>query len=135
MRHQWQERLRDQDSEETPTMLAHLGKYRSLFPKIALVLHLAEGLVGPIGKRSAMMARAWTMTLESHALCVHHTATNRTVQSSGSLVNKIKAGRLLSGFARSDVMLKQWASLRTAEEVRSTLEILEPRAVFRFRLP
>ncbi len=105
-------------------MLAHLGKYRSLFPKIALVLHLAEGGVGQIGKRCAVRAKAWTMLLERHARRMYHTATNRVLQSAGSLANKIKAAKLKDGFTRSDVMLKQWASLRTADEVRSALDVL-----------
>ena len=123
-RQELEDRLRDPNSDETPTMLAHLGKYRSLFPKIALVLHLAEGGVGPIGKRCAVRAKAWTMLLERHARRMYHTATNRVLQSAGSLANKIKAAKLKDGFTRSDVMLKQWASLRTADEVRSALDVL-----------
>jgi len=120
-----EDRLRESDSDETPTMLAHLGKYRSLFPKIALVLHLAGGGVGPIGKVSARRAQAWALLLESHARRMYHTATNRTIQSAGSLANKIKAGRLADGFTRSDIMLKEWAGLRTADEVRAALSVLE----------
>jgi putative DNA primase/helicase len=117
-------RLRDPDSDETPAMLAHLGKYRSLFPKIALILHLADGQVGAIGKRAAVKAKAWTMLLEAHARRIYHTATNRTLQSAVTLANKIKSGRLKNGFTRSDILIKEWANLRRAEEVSTALTVL-----------
>jgi hypothetical protein len=119
-----EERLRDPDSDETPAMLAHLGKYRSLLPKIALILHLADGQVGAIGKRATIRAQAWTILLEAHARRIYHTATNRTLQSAATLANKIKAGRLDNGFTRSDILLKEWANLRKAEEVSTALTIL-----------
>jgi hypothetical protein len=119
-----EERLRDPDSEETPAMLAHLGKYRSLLPKIALILHLVDGKVGAIGKKPVIRAKAWTMLLEAHARRIYHTATNRTLQSAVTLANKIKAGRLNDGFTRSDILLKEWANLRKAEEVSTALTVL-----------
>ncbi|MBT7232704.1 MAG: DUF3987 domain-containing protein, partial [Rhodospirillaceae bacterium] len=117
-------RLRDPDSDETPAMLAHLGKYRSLLPKIALVLHLADGQVGAIGKRPTIQAKAWTILLEAHARRIYHTATNRTLQSAVTLANKIKSERLVNGFTRSDILLKEWANLRRGEEVSTALTVL-----------
>jgi hypothetical protein len=119
-----EDRLRDPDSEEHPAMLAHLGKYRSLFPKLALVLHLAAGHSGPIGKNAAQRAVVWTEYLEAHARRIYHTATNRAMQSAVALANKIKAGRLAPGFTRSDVLVKEWSGLRTAEEVSTALTVL-----------
>ncbi len=105
-------------------MLAHLGKYRSLFPKIALVLHLTDGQVGAIGRKAAIRAKAWTILLEAHVRRIYHTATNRTLQSAVTLANKIKSGRLRDGFTRSDILLKEWANLRKAEEVSTALTVL-----------
>ena len=119
-----EDRIRNPDSEEHPAMLAHLGKYRSLFPKLALVLHLAAGHSGPIGKNAAQRAVAWTHYLEAHARRIYHTATNRAMQSAVALANKITAGRLAPGFTRSDVLVKEWAGLRTAEEVGTALTVL-----------
>jgi hypothetical protein len=124
----WRQRLEDRlhapDSEEHPAMLAHLGKYRSLFPKLALILHLADGQTGPIGHNAALRAKVFTEYLEPHARRVYHTATNRTMQIAVALANKIKAGRLGDGFTKSDVLVKEWASLRTAEEVATALTVL-----------
>lgn len=119
-----EDRIRNPDAEEHPAMLAHLGKYRSLFPKLALVLHLTAGHSGPIGKNAAQRAVVWTDYLEAHARRIYHTATNRATQSAVALANKIKAGRLASGFTRSDILVKEWAGLRTAEEVGTALTIL-----------
>ena len=119
-----EDRIRNPDAEEHPAMLAHLGKYRSLFPKLALVLHLAAGHSGPIGKTAAQRAVVWTVYLEAHARRIYHTATNRAMQSAVALANKIKAGKLAPGFTRSDILVKEWAGLRTAEEVGTALAVL-----------
>ena len=105
-------------------MLAHLGKYRSLFPKLALILHLAAGQKGPIGKNAANRAKVWIIYLEAHARRIYHTATNRAMQCAVALSNKIKAGQLRDGFTRSEVLVKEWANLRTAEEVNTALTVL-----------
>jgi hypothetical protein len=119
-----EDRIRAPDSDEHPAMLAHLGKYRSLFPKLALVLHLSDGGCGPIGVTAALSAKAWTEYLEGHARRVYHVATNRTLQSAVALFNKIKAGRLRHGFTRSDVLIRDWSGLRTADEVSTALTVL-----------
>jgi putative DNA primase/helicase len=123
-RQRLEDRIRNSESEEHPSILSHLGKYRSLFPKLALVLHLSAGHTGPIGRSAAERARAWIVLLEAHARRMYHTATNRVMQSAVVLSNKIKAGQLRDGFTRSDVLLKEWASLRTAEEVTMALTVL-----------
>jgi putative DNA primase/helicase len=123
-RQQLEDRIRASDSEEHPAMLAHLGKYRSLFPKLALILHLSAGQVGPIGKHAAVRAQVWTEYLEAHARRIYHTATNRAMQSAVALANKIKANKLQDGFTKSDVLLKEWAGLRTADEVAMALTVL-----------
>ena len=123
-RQELEERIRATDTDEHPAMLSHLGKYRSLFPKLALVLHLAAGKTGPIGGWAANRALAWTIYLEAHARRIYHTATNRVMQSAVTLANKIKAGKLQDRFTKSDVLVKEWAGLRTADEVASALTVL-----------
>lgn len=119
-----EDRIRSADSDDHPAMLAHLGKYRSLFPKLALVLHIAAGHTGPIGRNAAMRAKLWTEYLEAHARRIYHTATNRAMQSAVALAHKIKAGKLPDLFTRSDVLLKEWAALRAADEVATALSVL-----------
>lgn len=123
-RQKLEDRIRRPDTDEHPAMLAHLGKYRSLFPKLALILHLAAGQKGPIGKNAANRAKVWIIYLEAHARRIYHTATNRAMQCAVALSNKIKAGQLRDGFTRSEVLVKEWANLRTAEEVNTALTVL-----------
>jgi len=117
-------RLRDPNSDEHPVILSHLGKYRSLFPKIALVLHLAAGEKGPITKSAALRSLLWMDYLEAHARRMYHTATNRVLQNALALSKKISAGKLKSGFTKSDILIKEWADLKTGEEVANALSIL-----------
>lgn len=125
---EWQQKLENRiravNTEEHAVMLAHLGKYRSLFPKLALILHLADGGVGPISEKAAARAYFWVAYLESHARRIYHTATNRTMQCAATLANKIRADRLPTVFTRSDVLLKEWANLRKAEEVGMAVTVL-----------
>ena len=69
-------RLRN--SEETPAVQEHLGKYRSLMPSLALIFHLldvADGKVfGNVTITSAQLAAAWCDYLESHARRIYHMA-------------------------------------------------------------
>ena len=123
-RNKLEKRLRDPNSDEHPVMLSHLGKYRSLFPKIALVLHLAAGNKGSINKNSALRTLFWLKYLEAHARRMYHTATNRILRSAVALCKKITEGKLRSGFTRSDVLLKEWADLKTSEEINGALSIL-----------
>lgn len=123
-RQELEDKLRNPESEEHPAMLSHLGKYRSLVPKMALILHLAAGHTGNVGVNATRRAIAWAKLLEAHARRIYHTATNRTMQSACALSNKIKANRLSNGFTRSDVLTKEWANLRTADEVNSALTVL-----------
>jgi hypothetical protein len=123
-RQQLEDRIRATDTEEHPAMLSHLGKYRSLLPKLALILHLSAGQVGPIGEHAAVRAKVWTEYLEGHARRIYNTATNRAMQSAVALANKIKAGKLADGFTKSDVLVKEWAGLRTADEVATALTVL-----------
>lgn len=46
------------------------------------------------------------------------------IQSAVALSNKIKAGKLGDVFTRSDVLVKDWSNLRTAEEVATALAVL-----------
>jgi hypothetical protein len=123
-REKLEERLRDPDSDEPPEMLAHLGKYRSLFPKIALVLHLADGQQGDIGERYAKLAQWWTQFLEKHARRIYNTATDTKIRSAVSLSKKLEAGQLDDAFTRSIVLQKDWADLRQADELTAALDVL-----------
>jgi hypothetical protein len=122
----WRDKLeaRLREDDDHPAILAHWGKYRSLVPKLSLILHLLDGGTGPITKRAVARAILWVDLLDSHARRIYHTATNRALTSASALAKKIKSGGLKDGFTRSDVLTREWSGLRTADEVTNALNIL-----------
>jgi len=71
-----EKRLRSPD--EHPIIVAHLSKYRSLMPSLALLFELIDGFAGPerwecvmdgriVSEESGLLAAAWCEFLEAHA--------------------------------------------------------------------
>jgi hypothetical protein len=56
-----EERLR---GDIHPAFEAHLSKYRSLLPSLALIIHLMDGGAGPVGIIPFSRAEAWCEFLE-----------------------------------------------------------------------
>src|SRR5262249_41476582 len=60
-------------------MAAHLAKYRSLMPALALIFHLVDSHGGdpfvPVTPRAALSAAAWCELLEAHALRVYQASS------------------------------------------------------------
>ncbi len=113
-------------NEELPECLeAHLGKYPSLVPSIALILHLAEGNEGPVDFDSTVKAIAWAKYLEAHAKRLYAPLTGADFVSAKALVRKLRSKSLLPEFKLRDVYRKGWANLSTPDEAKVATEILE----------
>ena len=113
-------------NEELPECLeAHLGKYPSLVPSIALILHLAEGHEGPVDFDSTVKAIAWAKYLEAHAKRLYAPLTGADFVSAKALVRKLRSKSLLPEFKLRDVYRKGWANLSTPDEAKVATEILE----------
>jgi len=113
-------------NEELPECLeAHLGKYPSLVPSIALILHLAEGLTGRVGFDSVAKAIAWAKYLEAHAKRLYAPLTGADFVSAKALARKLKSKALPAMFKQRDVYRKGWANLSTPDEAKVAIEILE----------
>jgi putative DNA primase/helicase len=113
-------------NEEFPECLeAHLGKYPSLVPSIALILHLAEGRTGPVGFESTAKAIAWARYLEAHAKRLYAPLTGADFVSATALARKLKNKDLPAEFKLRDVYRKGWANLSTPYEAKVATEILE----------
>jgi hypothetical protein len=122
----WREKLEKslRNGERHPALESHLGKYRSLAPVLALVIHLVDGGLGPVGKPALRKALKWTEYLYTHAKRVYSSATNAAAHSAKSLADRIKRGKLTSGFTARDVHQKGWAHLATKEDVQGALDWL-----------
>jgi putative DNA primase/helicase len=113
-----------------PAMEAHLAKYRSLMPALALQLHVIERVaapqLGPVPLLQAQAAAAWCDLLESHARRVYRSAQEGDIEAAASLAERIKKGRLPNPFRPAkDVARKGWAGLATAEEAWHAVSVLE----------
>ena len=111
----WREHLeqRIRDSGEHPTMIAHLSKFRSLMPSLALIFHLCDSLpmatLAPVALDPARRAAAWCDYLEAQARRIFHSVTARVDTAARLLGEKIKARKLLPNpFTLRDVYRAQW---------------------------
>jgi len=111
-------------------MEAHLTKYRSLMPSLALIFHLVESVgserLQPVSLRSAMCAAAWCQFLESHARRVYQMAMDGNIDCAVTLAERIKES-LPNPFTIRDVQRKGWSGLDSNDEVRRAIGILEDR--------
>lgn len=115
--------------EEAPVIEAHLAKFRSLMPSLALLFHLAEiaggGVPGPVSVGAAEMAAAWCELLEAHARRIYQSVTDRHHVAARLLGEKIRGGKLPNPFTARDVYFKGWSGLDGPEEVVRAAEVLE----------
>lgn len=112
-------------SEESALLRQHFAKYEKLFCAVALILHLAEGRIGPVQADTALRAAAWTQYLAGHARRVYGLLEAQTVSAAQTLASRIAAGKLADGFTVRDVHRKGWAGLGTAHQAEAALALLE----------
>jgi putative DNA primase/helicase len=110
--------------EEHPAIVAHLAKYRSLIPSLALLCHLAEGHTGPVGIDSLSRAIAWGRYLESHARRIFSAAVAPDTVEAIALAKKIISGELRNEFALRDIYRNGWIGLGTRDAAARAVEVL-----------
>jgi putative DNA primase/helicase len=123
----WREKLepRLRSDVEHPAIASHLGKYRSLVPSLALLIHLAEqGEAGAVGIEPLEKALGWARYLESHARRIFAAAVGDDMQGAKSLVEKLQAGELRDGFALREVYRHGWSGLTTKEDAEEAVGML-----------
>jgi putative DNA primase/helicase len=119
-------------------MVAHLGKFRSLMPSLALLFELADWAACLGGGDSVSLDHARQAAdacdcLESHARRVHSCIVSPQLRAARELAERIQSmqvGKLdersgLLVLSARDIYLKQWSGLDTPERVFGALEILE----------
>lgn len=111
--------------EPNPLMQQHLGKYEKLFCALSLILHLAEGRVGPVQADSAIRAAAWCQYLEGHARRIYGLIEAAKVTTARMVGRRLAEGKLPDGFTARDVVRKGWAGIKTTLQAETALAILE----------
>lgn len=119
-------RLRSED--EHPAIEAHLAKYPSLLPSLALLFHLADsnGMpLGPVTIDAATRAAAWCDLLEAHARRIYQTVTAEEIKAAHTILRKLRSGRLQSPFTLRDIYRAGWAGLPDRDATAAAVAILE----------
>jgi hypothetical protein len=111
--------------EQNPLMQQHFGKFEKLFCAIALILHLAEGSIGPIKAASALHAAAWCDYLAGHARRIYGLVEAAKVSTARVVSRRLAEGKLEDGFTLRDMVRKQWSGVTTALQADAVLAILE----------
>jgi hypothetical protein len=112
-------------NEQNPLMQQHFGKFEKLFCSIALILHLAEGSIGPVTANSAWRASAWCEYLSGHARRIYGLVEAAKVTTARMVSRRLAEGKLDDGFTVRDMVRKQWSGVTTAMQAETALAILE----------
>lgn len=112
-------------NEQSSLMQQHFGKFEKLFCSIALILHLAEGSIGPVTATSALRAAAWCEYLSGHARRIYGLVEAAKVTTARMVSRRLAEGKLDDGFTVRDMVRKQWSGVTTAMQAETALAILE----------
>ena len=112
------------NDNEDSIMLAHLSKYRSLVPSLALLIHLAENGIGGVERSALERACAWGEYLESHARRMYTPAISDDIDGAYILLKHIRQGKLKDPFTARDVRRKCWAGLRDMDKINQAITML-----------
>ena len=118
-----------------PAMEAHLAKYRSLAPSLALIIELAgrETITSDleVTANAFVKAVAWCRYLESHAQRIYGMAIDPEIENAKTILKKIRAGKLvkdgelINPVKPRDIQRKKWAGLTKAGTAKDALLKLE----------
>ena len=123
-------RLRGGELSNTPAFQAHLAKYPSLVPSLALIFHLVDladknaDALTPITFEATALAVSWAECLELHAKKLYASELNVPLTNAHMLAEKVKTGEVMDGQKVSDIYRHKWPGLVQAEEVNAALAIL-----------
>jgi putative DNA primase/helicase len=112
-----------------PAMTAHLAKYRSLMPALALLFELADSESAETEREvslpHARQAAAWCDYLEAHARRIYGCLASPEVHGARELGERMLQGKLLAEFSTREIYLRGWSGLSTPDEARAALRVLE----------
>lgn len=123
-------RLRAED--DTPAMLTHLAKYRSLLPALALMFEVVDTVgsgdrLSSVGLASTKRAATWCEFLEHHARRTYESAQGTEDDTAKALGTRLKAGVLPNPFHLRDLYRKGWTGLTSPEDANRAIAFLEDR--------
>jgi putative DNA primase/helicase len=124
-----EQRLRSKELAATPAYEAHVAKYRSLMPSLALIFHLLDlgthKAPSPVSLEATRLAADWCEFLEVHARKVYSAELSPGTEAAPLLAAKIRAGSIADRQTVREMARHQWAGLSDATTVRAGLKLLE----------
>ena len=117
--------MRVRGDQEHLLLEAHLAKYRSLVPSLALLIHLADVGPGPVGKAALLRACAWAEYLESHARRMYAPALSPSSAAGHALTGRLLNHELEDAFTLRDIYNRGWQGLSTRDEAQEAVALLE----------
>lgn len=105
-------------------MVSHLSKYMKLIPSLALINHLSDGGVGPVGEMALLRAIEFSTYLESHARRIYSFGVRPDIDSAKTLLSRIASGKLSNPFTLRDVYRPCWIGLDTQAKAQAAINLL-----------
>ena len=122
----WRAELEGKLRSDLPEALeSHLAKYRKLMPALALLLHLADGGLGPVVKAAAIRAAGLCEFFEAHASRLYANAGRPERFAARELATHLRKGDLASPFTSRDVYRQGWRHLADPEIAQRACRELE----------
>jgi hypothetical protein len=116
-------RLRTPELAQYPAYEAHVSKYRSLMPALALLHHLVDVVggspTGVVSLDAARTAAAWVEYLDAHARRLYAVELDPGRAAARALAGRIEAGNVADGETLRDIQQRDWSGLRTVPLVRA----------------
>ena len=130
-RDELERRLRAPEAEATPAFTAHLAKYRSLMPALALIFHLVEVCDlgppmdgGPVSLDAARLAAEWCEFLELHARKVYAAELAPEASAARKLAERIRKGQVTDGMTVREIYRREWSGLADSVGVHGAVDAL-----------
>jgi hypothetical protein len=116
-------RLRSAELAQHPAYEAHVSKYRSLMPALALLHHLVDVVdgspTGAVSLDAARVAAAWVEYLDAHARRLYAVELDPGRAAAPALAGRIEAGDVADGETLRDIQQRDWSGLRTVALVQA----------------
>ena len=110
-----------------PAMESHISKYRKLIPALALLFALIDAPDNNrrVGVRELARAIGWAKYLRSHAERIYSAASTPDTSAAAALLARMQAGEVPDGCTPRLIVQKGWAWLKTTEEAKKALAMLD----------
>jgi hypothetical protein len=136
--HEWSMNLA-RATDEHPALRSHFSKYSKLLAALALIFYSFRVVDGAdctsIEFDDIVRAWEWARYLESHARRIYQFVISVNETAARVIAEKLRKQRLPSPFSVRDIQRKQWAGLRSKEDVEAGLAVLEECAWVRAEAP